>query len=213
MMTRPLSSVARSIARLSRGVHLGDQAGSGLLEMTVSSAMIGLVLTSLLSFMASSAANERFQQGRVTNQESVRLVMIEAARDLRNANPLLALPDAASFATSFEVATGPTGGPTTYVRWSLLGDEVVRSTLSGPGGTTLSSAVRLTGVDTWSLRYFDRNGGEITSDDLPGDFVNCTKRVVISVSAGSEADAKAFTEEQDVQLRNHVLDEEGVLGC
>lgn len=181
--------------------------------MTVSAAMIGLVLTSVLGFLASSAVNERFQQGRVANQESVRLVMIEAARDLRNANPLLTLPDAASFATSFEVAVGPTEGPTTYVRWSLLGDEVIRSTLSGPGGTTLSSTVRLSGVDTWSLRYFDRDGGEITSDDLPGDFVNCTKRVVISVSAGAESDAKAFTEVQDVQLRNHTLVEEGDLGC
>lgn len=193
--------------------RLGEQNGSGLLEMTVSAAMIGLVLTSVLGFLASSAVNERFQQGRVANQESVRLVMIEAARDLRNANPLLTLPDAASFATSFEVAVGPTEGPTTYVRWSLLGDEVIRSTLSGPGGTTLSSTVRLSGVDTWSLRYFDRDGGEITSDDLPGDFVNCTKRVVISVSAGAESDAKAFTEVQDVQLRNHTLVEEGDLGC
>lgn len=181
--------------------------------MAITSAMLGLVLTSVLGLMTTAAKNERFQQGRVSNQESVRLVMIEAARDLRNANPMLALPDAASFATSFEVATGPTEGPRNYVRWSLVGDDVVRSTLSGPGGTTLTSTVRLTGITTWSLRYFDRHDTEITASDLPGDFVNCTERVVISATAGVDGAAKAFAEAQDVQLRNQVPDEEEDLGC
>ncbi|MBI1844278.1 MAG: hypothetical protein HYR89_06680 [Actinobacteria bacterium] len=195
------------------GERARDEAGSTLLEMAISSAVLGLVLTSVLSLMTTAASNERFQQGRVSNQEAVRLVMIEAARDLRNANPMLPLPDATSFATSFEVATGPTEGPRTYVRWSLIGHEVVRETLTGPGGTAITSTVRLTGINTWSLRYFDRHDAEITSEDLPGDFVNCTERVVILVSAGVASEAKAFTEAHDVQLRNHVLDEEEDLGC
>lgn len=190
-----------------------QEVGSTMLEMVISSAMLGLVLTSVLSFMTSAASNERFQQARVSNQESVRLVMIEVARDIRNANPLLALPTSASFATSFEVALGPREGPLTYARWNLVGSDLVRSVLSGPGGTVLSSGVKLRGITTWSLRYFDRNDVEITEADLPGDFVNCTDRVVISVTAGIDGAAKAFTENHDVQLRNHLLSQEGSNGC
>lgn len=189
------------------------EAGSTLVEMAVSSAILGIVITSVLSFMSSAATNERFQQARVSNQESVRLVMLQAARDLRNANPMVALADSANYATSFEVATGPTDGPRQYVRWSLVGDEVVRSILDGPGGTITSSTSKLTGMTSWSLRYFDRHDAELTSADLPGDFVNCTNRVVISSTAAVDGDASPFTEVQEVQLRNHLLGAEEAVGC
>lgn len=190
-----------------------DQSGATLLEMVVSSVVLGVVMTSVLSFISTAASNERFQQARVSNQETVRLVMIEVARDLRNANPLLMLSSSSSYASSVEVAAGPTDGPLTYVRWSLVGDEVVRSILDQPGGTVVSSSVKLSGISNWSLQYFDHHGAEITASDLPGDFVNCTERVVISTTAKVDGAASAFTEVHDVQLRNHVLTEEEESGC
>lgn len=200
-----------------RGIRLArrayDETGSTMIEMALSSAMLALVMTSVLGFMTSSASNERFQQARVENQESVRLVMTQVAKDLRNANPLLPLADSTSFASSFEVALGPTEGPLSYARWNLVGTDLVRSSLSGPNGTVLSSGVKLSGISAWSLKYFDRNDVEITAADLPGDFVNCTSRVVISIASQTNEDAKGFVEYHDVQLRNHLLTEEESIGC
>ena len=190
--------------------------GFTTLEMVVVVFITSIATASLLAVLNSLTHNQRAQEALVNNQERVRQTMTEMGRDLRGADPLVALSDVTHYATGFEAALTPaTGGSDVYVRWTLTGTTLTRSILSGPGGTATSTRTVINNVRNLEkgipmLRYYDANGGELTTTDTPGDFANCAVQVNITISSDSDPGPLPFVQNSAVQVRNRLP---GGAGC
>lgn len=185
--------------------RLAPEEGFGVVELVVVAAILGVVVASVGSLLMSVQRNEVVQQGRIRNQEDVRLLMVQIAKEIRAANPPLVLGDTTQYANRMEVALGPTGGAKTYVRWDLAGGVLTRSVIAGPQGAVTSTTARLTGVTSVPLfRYFDQAGLEIVAPNPVDDFVNCAVRVQVRLRAAPDPAAPAFEQIQDVEVRNRV---------
>ena len=191
-------------------------AGFTALEMVVVVFISSIVTTALLGLLNSLTHNQRTQDALVNNQERVRQTMTEMGRDLRSADPLVALSDVTQYADGFEAALTPaSGGSDTYVRWTLSGTTLTRSILTGPGGSATSTRAVITNVRNIEksvpmLRYYNSDGVELTASASAGDFVNCTVRVHINLSSDSDPGPLPFEQNSDVQIRNRLP---GGVGC
>ena len=190
--------------------------GFTTLELVVVVFISSVVTAALLAVLTSLTNNHRAQEALVNNQERVRQTMTEMGRDLRGADPLVALSDAAEYATGFEATLTPaSAGSDIYVRWSLTGTALTRSILSGPGGTATSTRTVISNVRNLEkgitmLRYYDSNGAELTTTDTPGDFVSCAVQVRITISSDSDPGPLPFEQNSAVQVRNRLP---GGAGC
>jgi type II secretory pathway pseudopilin PulG len=190
--------------------------GFTTLELVVVVFVSSIVTASLLAVLNSLTNNQRTQEALVNNQERVRQTMTEMGRDLRGADPLVAWSNVAQYATGFEAALTPAGsGSDTYVRWTLTGTTLTRSILSGPGGTATSTRTVINNVRNLEkgipmLRFYDSNGGELTTTDTPGDFVNCAVQVNITIASDSDPGPLPFEQNSAVQVRNRLP---GGAGC
>jgi type II secretory pathway pseudopilin PulG len=190
--------------------------GFTAVELVVVVFVTSLAGASLLAVLTSLTNNHRAQEALVNNQERVRQTMTEMGRDLRGADPLLALSDVSQYATGFEATVTAAGsGSDVYVRWTLSGTNLTRSVLSEPGGTATSTRTVINNVRNLEkgipmLRYYDSTGGELTTTNTPGDFVNCTVRVLITISSDSDPGPLPFEQSGAVQVRNRLP---GGVGC
>ena len=196
-----------------------DERGMTVVELMVVVLMLGFVLVSLFSILQSVTANERIQQAKVNNQEKVRFVLSQLARDLRSANPMLPANTAAASATSVEMALGASTGTQTYVRWWLSGTTLNRSILPAAGGTPTTTKVMLTNVRNATrnitlFRYFRSSVAEMAVTGVgavtAGDVANCTIRVKIAVASDADPGPAPFVEETDAEIRNRLP---GGIGC
>jgi prepilin-type N-terminal cleavage/methylation domain-containing protein len=195
--------------------HADPEAGFTLVEMLISLTVMSIVMFSILGVMDVTSRNAVRQESLVTDQETVRLAMLQMDRDLRGANPLEPLSATTLYPSEVEAAVIlPTG--TQYVRWQLSGTNLTRSIITGPGGTSTSTQTVLTNVTNGStstslLRYYDSAGVELTPTlNTAGDFSNCTVRVLITVAAASAPGPLPFSESSDVEIRNRLP---GGIGC
>jgi type II secretory pathway pseudopilin PulG len=194
----------------------GRAGGFTTLELVVVVFISSIATASLLAVLTSLTSNHRAQEALVNNQERVRQTVTEMGRDLRSADPLLALSDVTQYATGFEATLTPAGGGSdTYVRWTLTGTTLTRSVLSGPGGAATSTRTVINNVRNLEkgismLRYYDSNGNELTTTDTSGDFVNCTVQVSITISSDSDPGPLPFEQNSAVQVRNRLP---GGVGC
>jgi type II secretory pathway pseudopilin PulG len=190
--------------------------GFTAVELVVVVFITSLAGASLLAVLTSLTNNHRAQEALVNNQERVRQTMTEMGRDLRGADPLLALSDVSQYATGFEATVTAAGsGSDVYVRWTLSGTNLTRSVLSEPGGTPTSTRNVINNVRNLEkgipmLRYYDSTGAELTTTNTPGDFVNCAVRVLITISSDSDPGPLPFEQNGAVQVRNRLP---GGVGC
>jgi prepilin-type N-terminal cleavage/methylation domain-containing protein len=199
-----------------RGARRGTS-GFTVVELTVVILVLGIVTASVYALLNVTRRSERTQEALVNNQEAVRLAMVEMAKDLRSADPLQTLSSVSDYQNGFDASLTPASGSgtDTVVRWRLSGTTLTRSILSGVGGTVTSSKTVLTNVRNISknvpmLRYYNSNGAEITTSSTAADYVNCTIRVHMTITADSDPGPLPFTQNSDVQVRNRLP---GGLGC
>jgi len=193
-----------------------EVSGFTTVELIVVVFITSIVAASLLAVLTSLTNNQRTEEALVNNQERVRQTMTEMGRDLRGADPLIALSDVSQYANGFDATLIPPGaGSDIYVRWALNGTTLTRSILSGPGGTATSTRMVINNVRNLEkgiamLRYYDSNGNELTTTNTPGDFVNCTVQVRITISSNSDPGPLPFEQNSAVQVRNRLP---GGAGC
>lgn len=189
-----------------------------VVEVTIVSALLLVVLGIFFGLLVSLTNNERRTQALVTNEQNVRFVMAEMTREIRAANPILPVTPLSAYRDKIELALGPKSAPQTYVRWSYnsTAQTVRRAVLSAPtssGGTVLSSAVKLRRVRNKDssvpfLLYYGQSATELV--DSGGDPANCAIRVHVTILSDSDPGPLPFREEQDAQVRNRPL---GGVGC
>lgn len=205
------------MGRLARWLRAGarDERGFTLVELTITTLVMGIAVTAIISVMASLMRNSGIQDARVNNQEQIRFAMQKIARDIRSANPMNPLSTSSAYTNEIEVSLG-SGGSQTYVRWQITGTTLQRVLLDEPGGTATSTLDVLTGVQNTALgqslfRYYNSNGNELTSaNSQPADFSNCSIRVLLTLTAQPSTRATAFTEQSQVEIRNLLP---GGIGC
>jgi type II secretory pathway component PulJ len=191
-----------------------DESGATVIEITVASALLMLVLGAVASVLVSLTNAENRGQALVNNQELVRLTLLQIARDLRSANGLTTL----SAATQYPYEVDFTALDGTAYRWRL---DTSSSTLkrekslngswqqAGPDLKNVTNGSTSTGV----FRYYRASSNlELDpSTSTSNDIANCAIRVHVMITAASYPGPKPFTSEYDVELRNRLP--AGIPGC
>lgn len=200
-----------------------DDAGFTALEMLVTVSMLSLVIGVLFMTLWAVLRNERQQQARATNQEVVRLTLIEVGQDLRAADPLIQQDTVTDYERVAEVQFVDAAGADRVVRWrhEIADDgvgQLVHEVLDEPGGSVLSTRTLLHGLvdndeaGTPVFRYYDESGNQLTSATATAeDVANCAIRVTVTVTNVEDDAAAAFSSEIDVHLRNRLPG--GAYGC
>jgi type II secretory pathway pseudopilin PulG len=196
-----------------------DAAGFTVVELSITCALLSVVLISLLSLLDSQTRAERHLHAVINSQEDVRFAMLAMARDVRAADPVLALTNVADYGNQIQVQLRDGSGASLgYVRWLLDGaaQSVSRQMLSGPNGTVTTTVFTLPRVRNAQdglplFRYYNSDGTELTAATAtPADVANCTVRVHISVKADTNPGPKPFLLDSDAEVRNRLP---GGIGC
>jgi Tfp pilus assembly protein PilV len=198
----------------------GRESGMSMIELMVTVALLMVVTGVLLGSVDNLTATESNAQSRTNNQDEIRQVIYEMAKDVRASNPMVALGgDSNGYATDYanrmQIAQGPAQGTQTWVEWKYAGGVITRSNMSGPNGNVLSSGTKLRGMSnnasTPLFRYYRSATTEMDpAATLAYDIANCTIRVVITIQAAPTGRGVPVAVTQSVELRNRVP---GGLGC
>lgn len=212
---------------LGRTAPRDDERGLTVIEVTTVMALLTLVMGAIFGTLTSLTENERRSQALVANEQSVRFVLTDMAREIRAANPMdvLSTTSKSVYNNSLQVELGP--GPTkTVVRWvydtnptSSTYQTITRQVMSNntTSATVVSSRIvlrRVRNVESGNplFRYFGQSGQNLVTSPsaTAGDVGNCTIRVRVRVTSDSNPGPQPFTETLDVYLRNRLP---GGLGC
>jgi Tfp pilus assembly protein PilW len=202
-----------------------DERGMTVIELTIASAILLTVLAILFSLLISLTNTEKRVGDLVTNEQTVRFTLTQLAKDIRASNPLVALANKDAYSNEIEMMLGSSAGIQQVVRWRLdttvgsatyqtLFREVMSDATSS--ATVLSSAKELTHVTNDPsealFAYFDQHQQDLGATDsfTSSDMANCAIRVQVTIIANPNPGPRAFTEEQDVELRNRLP---GGIGC
>lgn len=193
--------------RLRAGQGATDS-GFTVIELAIVMMISAVVMTTLVGILDSQSRAERSVNGLASAQEQVRLALIEVQRDLRSAEPLIALADANDFPKQMNIAHMDFEDDTmTYFRWRLDAGrkELVREVL-GPNGAVTDTTYRLRGVTNNTVfRYFNGRGNELTPANSTSSIIaSCTLRVRILIDAAPEDGPQPLDNWSDVQLRNRL---------
>jgi type II secretory pathway pseudopilin PulG len=188
--------------------------GFTILEVTITSSIMIIVLTIILSAMSSLTNADVRAQNLATNQDDLRLAIGSVARDLRSANPFAPADSSGArtvpTGTSLRVALGDTGSAQTYVEWKYdsVSGQLTRSVVASPTGAATSTVVVLRNVSnpgaSGVFQYSCLSGAPLdpsaatASVDLPA----FTSHIRIVLSSATVAGPAPVAVQQDVQLRN-----------
>ena len=193
-----------------------DEAGFTLVEVMVVAVIMAVIGAALFGLLTSMTGNERAQEARANNGQSVRLALADLVRDVRGADPIAAPPDVASAPDQIELTVLPATsvGDVQHVRWQAAGDRLERVVLDGPAGAVVTTRIVLTGLRNGTaavplLRYLRAGGAELPADVTPADIANCSSAVRVTIVAAPEPGA-VVTETADAVVRNH---QSGGVGC
>ena len=200
-----------------------DENGFTVVEMVITLLISTLVMGSLLGILGSQQRAERRVQGFVSNQEEVRLTLVEMQRDIRAAEPLYPLVTADLYDYSIEMRVfdpDSTTDASSVVRWSIAAGstELVRDVLTAPGGSSVGTTYRLKGVRNRLLlrplfQYYSAIGNQFGLASVPADFATCTTRVKVDLVAGPDPRPAPVKVASDVQLRNRPWQATGRVTC
>jgi len=209
---------------LRRRASTRDERGTTVLEVTIVSALMLVVLAAFLGTLQSLTKSEQRATALVNNEQDVRFVLQSMAKDIRSANPMNVFATKTTYATQLQVETG-TSTSKTVVRWvydttaganyqTLRRDVMSDNT---PAATVTSTVTRLRNVrnNTAGVQlfgYFGESGRDLYNDSATTatDVGNCTIRVRITIVSDSNPGPQPFRETVDVHLRNRLP---GGLGC
>ncbi|HEV7525158.1 MAG TPA: prepilin-type N-terminal cleavage/methylation domain-containing protein [Acidimicrobiia bacterium] len=214
---------ARAIVRARRR----DEQGFTIVEVTIATSIMVVVLAMFFGTLASLSTSEDRAQRLVSNEQNVRFELDQLARDIRAANPLVPLLNAATAAgydNQIEVVLGPTGGSQQVIRWTYdtTTKQMVRQLMSSTASnaTNLSQTfllVRVRNIETATpvFQYFGQQDEDLVAQTLANsgnlhDPANCAVRVHIVLRSDSNPGPVPFTETQDVEIRNRLP---GNVGC
>ncbi|MEA3077512.1 MAG: hypothetical protein QOF60_2420 [Actinomycetota bacterium] len=201
-----------------------DDNGTTVLEVTIVSALMLLVLAAFLGSLQSLTKSEQRASALVDNEQAVRFVLQSMAKDIRGANPMNAFTTKTTYGTQVQVETG-TSSAKTVVRWvydtasgtnyQTLRREVLSDNTAT--ATVVSSVVRLRNVRNNTagvalLGYYGESGRDLYSDasTTATDVGRCTIRMKLTIVSDSNPGPQPFQETVDVHLRNRLP---GGLGC
>jgi prepilin-type N-terminal cleavage/methylation domain-containing protein len=213
-------------ARLFRRARQGDD-GFTIIEVMMATSILLIVLAMFFNTLVSLTNSENRAQKLVSNEQNVRFELDQLAREIRAANPLVPLLNAATAAAyqnQIEVVLGPTGGTQTVVRWTyntateLVARELMSDTSST--ATVLSQSFFLTRVRNTEtsapvFTYYGQHDEDLVAQTLANggnlhDPANCAVRVHILLVSDSNPGPAPFSETQDVEVRNRLP---GNVGC
>lgn len=198
--------------------------GMTVVEVAITSLIMLTFFGILMGLVVSLTNNEARTQALVTNEQNVRFVLADFARDVRAANPVSILSTTGEYRNEIEMEIGPLD-ERSVVRWRYIADStdpgyrtVVREVVSGPNAGTSVTRLRRVRNEERNidfLQYFDAHAqddaDEMVSNNIsPAQIANCTIRVRMTITADSEPGPEPFTESLDVHLRNRLP---GGTGC
>jgi type II secretory pathway pseudopilin PulG len=207
-----------------------DEAGFTVVEVTIASAMLLVVLAMFFDTLISLTRSEDRSQRLVSNEQNVRFELDQLARDVRAANPMVPLryaTTAAAYNTQIEIVLGPTGGTQQVIRWLYDGtsEQLVRQVMSSTASnaTVVSQSFvlsRVRNVETVVpvFTYFGQQNEDLVAQSIANgdtggmihDAANCAVRVHMVITSDSNPGPVPFTETQDVEIRNRLP---GNVGC
>lgn len=220
-----LTLLARSCAGRRDRVDRAD-AGMTVVELAVATGILMAVLTMIFGLLVSLTKTDQRGQALVNNEQAVRFMLNDMARDLRGASPITIWAMKSEFETKVQFATGPVGAKQN-IRWVYDTDPaspgyqtISRQVVSDatPTAAVVSSVTRMTKARNNErglkfLAYFNSNGKDMFVDaptTTASDVANCAVRVRLAVTANSDPGPEPFTETFDVHLRARLP---GGLGC
>jgi type II secretory pathway pseudopilin PulG len=201
--------------------------GFTIIEVTIATSIMLVVLAMFFATLVSLTRSEDRSQRLVGNEQNVRFELDQLAREIRAANPLVPLLNAASaadYGNQIELLLGPTGGTQTVVRWTYdtTKEEMIRQLMTdtSASATVVSQSfflnrVRNVETSTPVFTYFGQQNTDLVAQTLANggyihDAANCAVRVHIVLTSDSNPGPVPFTETQDVEVRNRLP---GNVGC
>ncbi|HET6793813.1 MAG TPA: hypothetical protein VFH45_05195 [Acidimicrobiales bacterium] len=211
---------------LHRVKRRGGEAGFSVLELVIAASILLIVLAVFGNTMISLGNTEVRSQALVANEQNTRFVLDQLTREIRAANPLVALGSLSSYSNSLELELGPVGGSQKVVRWlydtttgSPTYKELVRQVMSDAttSATVVSQAVVLTSVrnaesSTPVFTYYGQSGDDLVGSGsfTAADVANCAVQVHITIVANPNPGPQPFTANTDAEIRNRLP---GGVGC
>src|SRR5688572_2492922 len=96
--------------------------GFTVMEVTIASALLLVVTSILFSVMISLTNTSRRTHALVNNEQKVRFVLTQMARDIRASNPLETFPSKNMYPNKIQLKLGPKAGPQTTIVWTYVTD-------------------------------------------------------------------------------------------
>ena len=195
--------------------RIGRDAGTTIVEMMVAVSVFLVVSAALFDAVTSFQRNDKRNEQVTQVRGYMRAAMDSIGRDVRAATTITPLASSVLFTNQLDIVNLAADGITTQnLRWRLDGsNNLVRETLSSPGGTVTASRVVLAsaGGGAALLQYFDSTGIEL----VPGvtsavNLSTCTARVRVNLSVTAGVNRPRTTMTTDIALRNRIP---GTLGC
>lgn len=193
------------MTRRRRGARDG---GFTTVELIVVIAIGATVMASLIGVLDSQTRMERRVSALASNQEQVRQALVQIQRDLRSAEPLVALANPYDYPRQVDIIhlDFATDAPV-HFRWRVDSStkELVREVL-GAGDAVTATTFRLRGMDGAAVfRYFSSTGDELVPQTSTSSTIaDCTIRVRVTLAAAPESGPRPLGNASDVQLRNRL---------
>ncbi|CAA9253198.1 MAG: hypothetical protein AVDCRST_MAG20-2307 [uncultured Acidimicrobiales bacterium] len=199
-----------------------EEAGFTILEVTMVSAILLLVMGTFFGLLLSLTKTEQRTDALVGNEQDARFVLTALARDLRAANPLNTFATATEYQSKVQMTLGAVPNQQ-VVRWvydtapaSPTYRSLLRQTVAA-NGTVSGSTVRLRNIRNAErsppvplFRFTSQSGVDLVAAGQAANVGNCAIQVHVTITADSNPGPEPFTVVSDVQLRNRLP---GGVGC
>jgi prepilin-type N-terminal cleavage/methylation domain-containing protein len=193
-----------------------DDSGFTVVELAITMMIAAIVSVAITGILVSQQNAERDVHRFTLNLEDARQAMVEIQRDLRSAEPLIAVGQTSELQWKLDLKMyeSISSDVPLHIRWraNTVTDELVREELDG-SGNIIATTYRLRKVvnddPTQPLfRYYPAGDTNVPAYDVnapgltPGDVAYCAVRVRIDLRATPNGGRKPVRLVSDVQLRN-----------
>lgn len=184
-----------------------DERGFTLTELAVAMSLMLLVSGAVLGALESGTRAERQASTRVDDEQSVRVVLAQFARDVRNATSV-AVPSLPSTEVDLSYANGDA------VVWAYdASTHVLQRSLTPQGQATSTSGVSIGGLTNSAtvFEFLASDGSDLMADasTTVQDVTTCTATVAVSVTSSGHPPLGLFTETAHAPVQAPGVDRRG----